>query len=116
MTFTLEWNGEGISTAVLKKSDVGVKKALDHLLKVAAPQTPYKRGKLRESGKVIPPNNGGGKLTFGGMPSKPVIAIVQHERTDFLHPGGGKAHYLKDPMISETRIMLKIIADEVRLS
>ena len=39
-------------------------------------------------------------ISYGG-PSAP-YALVQHERTDLNHPGGGQAKYLEEPFLKET--------------
>jgi len=39
-------------------------------------------------------------ISYGG-PSAP-YALVQHERTDYEHPGGGQAKYLEEPFLKET--------------
>lgn len=70
------------------------------ILAQADRQVPLKYGALEASGRVTPPRISGAivevDIGFGG--SGVAYAVVQHERTDFVHTNGRKAHYLSDPM------------------
>ena len=60
---------------------------------------PVDTGTLRASGHVKPPETKGDQIIvrmgYGGAAS--AYALVQHERTDYVHPGQGQAHYLSQP-------------------
>lgn len=65
-------------------------------------QAPVDIATLKNSGYVTLPDVSGNNVTvelgFGGPAKK--YAVIQHERTDFKHPEGGKAKYLQDPLMS----------------
>ena len=65
---------------------------------------PVDVGTLKGSGYVTMPENKGNNITveegFGGAAKD--YAVVQHERTDYRHPGGGEAKYLEKPMMEQT--------------
>jgi len=65
---------------------------------------PVDEGILRASQDVKPKgmftNRPNVTISYGG-PSAP-YALVQHERTDYEHPGGGQAKYLEEPFNKET--------------
>jgi hypothetical protein len=65
---------------------------------------PVDVGTLKGSGYVTLPNMQNNNIIveqgFGGEAKD--YAIVQHERTDFHHPGGGEAKYLEKPMMAQT--------------
>lgn len=42
-----------------------------------------------------------------------VYAQMQHEAAEFRHPGGGKAYYLRDPLIKNHRSWLTEVAKEL---
>ncbi|MGH7954758.1 MAG: hypothetical protein ACREOZ_02230 [Gloeomargaritales cyanobacterium] len=112
--FTLTWNGKGVEAKIASDSKKGSQSAADHLLKIASSLAPLDKGDLRSSGKVTLEDSAA-LLSFGGSPSKGVIATVQHERLDFYHPRGGQAKYVQKPMISEARAMFNVIRAEMKL-
>jgi hypothetical protein len=61
---------------------------------------PVDLGTLRASGRVERPRISGSnvsvELGFGGAAA--AYALIQHERTDFNHPGQGRAKYLEGPV------------------
>lgn len=63
---------------------------------------PVDTGTLRSSAHVRPPEHHGGTVSveigYGGAAS--AYALIQHERTDFAHPGGGQAKYLERPALA----------------
>ena len=65
---------------------------------------PVDEGILRATQSVTPKgmftNRPQVTIAYGG-PSAP-YALVQHERTDYEHPGGGQAKYLEEPFLKET--------------
>ena len=76
---------------------------------------PVDTGTLRATGSVFPPEVSGDTievtLGYGGAAS--AYAVVQHERTDFHHPGQGQAKYLEKPAMAAAkglgaRIALKL--------
>jgi hypothetical protein len=71
----------------------------EEIMEKSRPQVPWETGTLRNSGRVQPAEIEGSKVTvtlsYGGAAQ--AYALIQHERTDFNHPRGGKAHYLSDP-------------------
>lgn len=70
----------------------GVKRALDCLLSRSLEEVPRDTGALARSGRVEMTDEHQGRVIYDTE-----YAISQHERTDFAHPGGGKAKYLEDP-------------------
>lgn len=64
-------------------------------------EVPVDLGALKNSRYVTLPNVSGNNISielgFGGAGTKD-YAVIQHERTDFKHPEGGKAKYLQDPI------------------
>ncbi len=94
--------------ARLKKSVVGAAKELAGGLLVEGNKimtrskkefVPVDKGPLKSSGHVQTPvirkTSASVTLGFGGAASD--YALVQHERTDFNHPGQGQAKYLEQP-------------------
>ncbi len=94
--------------ARLKKSGVNAAKELagglnveaERIMKIAIPLTPVDEGILVNSHRVEPPvikrNSASVVLGFGGAASD--YALIQHERTDFNHPGQGQAKFLEQPV------------------
>lgn len=64
-------------------------------------QVPVEIGTLKNSGHVQLPEYLGDAVTvrmgYGGAAA--AYAWIQHERLDFMHPHGGKAKYLEDPVL-----------------
>tara|TARA_R110002050_G_scaffold82257_1_gene176035 strand:+ start:797 stop:1198 length:402 start_codon:yes stop_codon:yes gene_type:complete len=95
----------------LTKLNVDLKLALGAALLAAANDVavkadtlvPFREGHLKASQSITHPNLGATnpsvKITYGG-PSEP-YALVQHERLDYAHPGGGQAKYLEEPFLEE---------------
>jgi len=68
------------------------------LLGQAQREAPVDEGTLRGSGLSKVTFTGSelrGEISFGGLAT--AYAEVQHEREDFEHPKGGKAHFLHGP-------------------
>lgn len=65
-------------------------------------QVPVLTGVLRGSGTVFQPVIRGNKVTielgYGGAAS--AYAVIQHENVAYVHPRGGKAKYLQDPLMA----------------
>ena len=63
-------------------------------------EVPVETGTLKNSGQTFPAETKGTQIvvTLGYGGAAQDYALVQHERTDFDHPHGGKAHYLSDPV------------------
>jgi len=76
---------------------------------------PVDQGVLRASGYVAPPEIHGNDVSveigYGGAASD--YALVQHERLDFNHPGGGEAKYLEKPFMAAERGMDQRMANAV---
>ena len=76
---------------------------------------PVKQGVLRSSGYVAPPEIHGNdvsvELGYGGAASD--YALVQHERLDFNHPGGGQAKFLEVPFMAAERGMGQRLSDGI---
>lgn len=72
---------------------------------------PVDQGVLRASGYVELHEQAGKvwvELGYGGAASD--YALVQHERLDFKHPGGGQPKYLERPMMAAERGMTERLA------
>jgi hypothetical protein len=76
---------------------------------------PVKRGALRASGHVLPPQKDSAGpfvvMGYGGPAVK--YAVVQHERLDFKHTVG-QAKYLERPALKRAAVMDKQIARRLR--
>ena len=81
-----------ISRAVRNGAREGVEAALEVLAEASRQQVPVDQGDLRDSCRVEMEDDFEGSVVYDAD-----YAIVQHERTDFAHPHGGKAKYLEDP-------------------
>ncbi len=80
-------------------------------------QVPVLNSYLKNSGHVTDPviRATSAKVTIGYGGVARAYAVVQHERTDFLHPRGGKAKYLEDPLMASVRGMEQRLGRRVRL-
>lgn len=92
----LEDSGERGKRAV----GAGLYLEANNIMRDSKKEAPIDIGNLKNSGYVTLPNISGNTVTveigYGG-PAKE-YAEIQHERTDFKHPEGGKAKYLQDPL------------------
>lgn len=86
-------------------------------------EVPYEFGDLAGTGVVSEPtiDPGQNKITvtigYGGGGSKAdldVIAVMQHERSDYYHPGGKKWKYLEDPVTRNAPTLTRRIAERTR--
>lgn len=82
-----------IKSVVKNGSRKGTWMALDHLLAVSKEQVPLDQGPLQASG-VVDVNEDGSE---GTVSYDTPYAVVQHEKTWFVHQRGRKAKYLEDP-------------------
>lgn len=74
-------------------TEAGTHAALDHLATVSQKQVPIDTGALKASCSVRVGAGGASGVVSYDTP----YAIIQHEKTGYSHPGGGKAKYLEDP-------------------
>lgn len=81
----------------------------EHLRSESVPEAPVDTHALRQSCEVD--GDGQGHVTVS---YDTPYAVVQHERTDYNHPNGGKAKYLEDPLNRERETMLNIVAQKIR--
>ncbi|MBR1710598.1 MAG: HK97 gp10 family phage protein [Clostridia bacterium] len=86
----LDWGK--VSSKLQKAGKKGLQAGLEILLEESQRQVPKDTGALAQSGKVVMYNDQEGHVSYNTE-----YALVQHERTDFSHPHGGKAKYLEDP-------------------
>lgn len=87
----------------------GLRRALEHTLQVSRTQVPLEEGTLERSGRVDVDG------LEGSISYDTPYAVIQHEALDFHHPvPGRKAKYLEDPMNSEQRKMLNLMAVSLR--
>lgn len=84
----------------VKAVGAGLYVEAQNILTEAKKEVPVDLGTLKNSGYATLPVISGQNVTvelgFGG--SAKDYAVIQHERTDFNHPGGGKAKFLQDPL------------------
>jgi hypothetical protein len=103
----------------LEKDTKGVRKAMTQAIYAAGVDVenrakelvPIDTGNLKSSGDTTVPKSLNSdrvrvETSFGG-PTKESkeganYALIQHERLDFNHPGGGQAKYLEQPFVEET--------------
>ncbi len=76
--------------------------ALDVASIASTSEAPVREGRLRASTNAltevkIAQVKGSVELSTGVLSSE-TYALIQHERTDFNHPKGGKDHFLTDPL------------------
>lgn len=86
----------------------GLKKGLEHVLKVSNDQVPLDEDTLQRSGKVLV--NG----LDGAISYDTVYAVVQHENLDYKHLPGRNAKYLENAMNSERGVVLRLMAVDLR--
>lgn len=72
----------------------------NNIISDSLPQVPVDQSALKNSKYVTLPEITAQNITvelgYGGEAKE--YAVVQHEHTEFKHPGGGKAKFLQDPM------------------
>lgn len=72
----------------------------NNILSDSKKEVPVDLGALKNSGYITLPqisgNNIAVEMGYGGSAKR--YAAIQHERTDFKHPDGGKAKFLVDPL------------------
>jgi hypothetical protein len=81
--------------ACIRWAEGEFRSAIREIQRHAQKDTPIDEGTLRRSAKTEGRIQGRafvGSIRFGGMAA--AYAEVQHEREDFEHPKGGRAHYL----------------------
>jgi len=110
---TFKWYGERVRAVLEHGSSVGSKKAAEHLLDVSQTLVPREFGELERSGEVVKVP-GGHSVQYGGNPSEPIIAIVQHEDLTLQHPNGRQAKYLESPMLTEIGTIFFIMGSQLR--
>ena len=104
----IRWNQ--VKSAIRSGSAAGKRRALEILLEQSRKLVPRDTGKLADSGRVEM-NGEQGRVVYDTE-----YAILQHERTDFAHPGGGQAKYLEDPA-NDTMVqreMVDALGEEIR--
>lgn len=102
----------------LAKDVAGIRKAMTSALYTAGIDVqnrakelvPVDTGNLKSTAETTVPKSAASdrvriEVSFGG-PTKASAkganyALVQHERLDFAHPGGGQAKYLEQPFVEE---------------
>lgn len=108
MTITVEMVGtdelkaafEKVASETPKVTAAAMVLEAEKVMAESVRQVPVDTGVLRASATVSAPiisgSNVSVELGYGGAAS--AYAMVQHERTDFNHPNGGKAKFLSDPL------------------
>ena len=88
----------------------GTRRALETLLDHSKKLVPRDTGRLAASGRVEM-SGSEGRVLYDTE-----YAVIQHERTDFAHPGGGQAKYLEDPAHDPgvQREMLEVLGSQIR--
>ena len=91
----------------------GAGQALLILLRHSLSEVPRDTGALAASGRIETYDSPGGRVVFDAP-----YAIIQHERTDFVHPKGGRAKFLENPAADSGvhREMLAEMAGALRKS
>jgi hypothetical protein len=91
---------------------VAVDAEADAILEASYPLVPHDTGALVSSGTVRSDAQGS-EVRYGNFGAVPYAAI-QHENTAYNHPGGGQAHYLRQPFYEATAGMLARLAAAMR--
>ena len=104
----IQWSK--VENALRSSGTVGTRQALEVLLERSRRLVPRDTGKLADSGRVEMEGDQGRVLY------ETDYAVIQHERTDFAHPGGGQAKYLEDPANDPAvqREMLEALGEQLR--
>lgn len=92
LSFKSNLNTSKIQRKLEKNATKAVQKALNRLKAKSLEEVPRDTGALAES-CTVETDGKEGTISYGTE-----YAVIQHERTDFAHPSGGKAKYLEDPM------------------
>jgi hypothetical protein len=80
---------------------------------------PIETGNLRSSQDIIRQKSLNqtqvrAEITYGGPAVQ--YALVQHERLDYNHPGGGQAKYLEQPFLEEVSDWPTGLANRIRMN
>jgi hypothetical protein len=108
---TLIWKGDMVSARARQAGNLGVKLGAEHLLAKANGTVPHLDGILEQSGSVDS-DDLEATVSYGGAASD--YAIVQHEHTEFHHPGKGRAKWLELALLEEREEIQQVIARAIR--
>ena len=106
---SMVWNGDEMVARVDAASDDAAYEAMLFLLREANKTCPFEVGSLEQSGKVEPAGSGAASVTYFE-----IHAIPQHERTDYVHKGKGRAKWLELTMQEQQAKIQQIVADKIK--
>lgn len=106
MALNLEWNGDEVEAALSAATMDGLELAAEHLLQVSSALAPHEEGDLERSGDTDKDED---ELQVSVFYDRP-YAVRQHEALTYRHDEGRQAKYLEQPMHTEKKTMLAIIA------
>lgn len=90
MDFTLRWDGEHATQAVLDAAATGLTNGAEYIKSTAVPLTPKRTGALRNSAGTSVDATAGEASIYFDTP----YAVAQHENLAYHHPDG-QAKYLE---------------------
>jgi hypothetical protein len=108
--FELSWNGDDVMATLRGATFEGLELAAEHLLQVSSQLAPHEEGDLARSGEVSSDRSTNTVAVSFDRP----YAVVQHEDLTLRHDDGKQAKYLEEPMNSEQKTMLQLIATQAR--
>ncbi|MCC5580586.1 hypothetical protein IMZ11_33710 [Microtetraspora sp. AC03309] len=105
----VKWNGDRIRAQERKAAARGLRRAVDHLKDKAVEITPVEDLSLvRSATASVDEKKLTGAVSFDGE-----HAVKQHEDLELKHDPGKQAKFLEQPMDTERRAMLAMVADEL---
>lgn len=108
MTFTLDWNLDGVVSEVNAAAGRGVRLAGEHVLTEANGRVPHDEGTLERSGSV---SQSGHKAAVS---YDTPYAARQHEDLTLHHDGKGEAKWLENTQTTEAGTVGKIVQTTMR--
>lgn len=108
---TLNWYGDAINQKITAGAIRGLTKAASYVHSRTIPKTPIDTGALRNSLQITPASFGNPQSSIhSNLP----YAVIQHERMDFAHPGGGQAKFLELAVRESSDAITTIINSEIQ--
>jgi hypothetical protein len=110
VTVTVKWYGDKVKREVHAAAAHGLFLGAEHVLQVSRGLVPIEEGTLERSGAT---DIDRGALRAAVSYDTP-YAVRQHEEMDYHHDAGRQAKYLEQPLNTEHRVALSLIAREIK--
>ena len=106
MSGRVDWRGTQVSANVRRAVEAALPGIAEQVLTLSKREVPVETGTLMRSGTVTMTNGGRTAEISYNTP----YAAYQHEGVDLVHPNGGKAKYLEDPLRASAPKVIEALA------